>query len=297
METRAQAANRARKEQELQRLEADSEAQVTPLAESERAFSDTDSELDSEADYPSDREPDKQSADSGRQADQDSATDREEESDTDVTIGDLPPLHSDLFLQVPDREQKTKRQKRDSASKFSSTADLTHPLDGGADKLAAAQSRDDALRVARQSADQKRNGFYWERGLLYRQRQESDTREESAQLVLPSSYRTTVLKMAHSIPISGHLGRKKTTDRIFQRFYWPGIYQDVREMCKRCPTCQLTARHKHHKAPLIPLPVVEEPFHRIAMDMVGPLPRSKAGYRYILTTCDYGTRYPEAITL
>ena len=29
------------------------------------------------------------------------------------------------------------------------------------------------------------------------------------------------------------------------------------------------------------------------MDIVGPLPRSQAGNRYILVVCDYGTRYPE----
>ena len=41
---------------------------------------------------------------------------------------------------------------------------------------------------------------------------------------------------------------------------------------------------------------MEEPFKRIAMDIVGPLPRSKTGSKYILV-CDYATRYPEAIPL
>ena len=33
------------------------------------------------------------------------------------------------------------------------------------------------------------------------------------------------------------------------------------------------------------------------MDIVGPLPRSSAGKKYILVICDYATRYPEAIPL
>ena len=33
------------------------------------------------------------------------------------------------------------------------------------------------------------------------------------------------------------------------------------------------------------------------MDIVGPLPRSRSGHRYILVICDYSTRYPEAIPL
>lgn len=35
----------------------------------------------------------------------------------------------------------------------------------------------------------------------------------------------------------------------------------------------------------------------IAMDIVGPLPRSKSGHKYILVLCDYANRYPEAIPL
>lgn len=33
------------------------------------------------------------------------------------------------------------------------------------------------------------------------------------------------------------------------------------------------------------------------MDIVGPLPHSRAGHKYILVTCDYATRYPDAIPL
>ena len=33
------------------------------------------------------------------------------------------------------------------------------------------------------------------------------------------------------------------------------------------------------------------------MDVVGPLPRSRSGNKYILTICDYATRYSEAIPL
>ena len=40
---------------------------------------------------------------------------------------------------------------------------------------------------------------------------------------------------------------------------------------------------------------MQEPFERIAMDIVGPLTRSCNGNRYILVACDYATRFPEAI--
>ena len=102
------------------------------------------------------------------------------------------------------------------------------------------------------------------------------------QLVLPKECCSTVLSMAHSIPLSGHLGREKTGDRVLQRFYWPTLFQDVAEKCKTCPECQKTASRQKVTAPLIPLPIVDVPFERIAMDIIGPLPWSRSGNKLYL---------------
>ena len=48
---------------------------------------------------------------------------------------------------------------------------------------------------------------------------------------------------------------------------------------------------------MVSMPLIEQPFQRIAMDVVGPLPHTQRGNRFILTICDYATRYPEAIAL
>ena len=115
------------------------------------------------------------------------------------------------------------------------------------------------------------------------------------QLVLPTQCRKAVLQLAHEVPIAGHLGKNKTAKRILRRFYWPTLYKDVEDFCRSCQVCQRFSKQKVVKAPLIPLPVVTEPFRRVAMDIVGPLPRTKSDNRYILVMCDYATRYPEAI--
>ncbi|RUS84546.1 hypothetical protein EGW08_007715 [Elysia chlorotica] len=52
------------------------------------------------------------------------------------------------------------------------------------------------------------------------------------------------------------------------------------------------------RAPLQSIPVVDVPFKRVAVDLVGPIdPTSEDGHRYILTLVDYATRYPEAVPL
>ena len=32
----------------------------------------------------------------------------------------------------------------------------------------------------------------------------------------------------------GHMGRKKTTQRILARFYWPNVFKDAAEICRTC---------------------------------------------------------------
>nr|XP_006012602.1 PREDICTED: uncharacterized protein LOC102366250 [Latimeria chalumnae] len=121
--------------------------------------------------------------------------------------------------------------------------------------------------------------------------------EELEQLLIPQTHKQPVLELAHKHLFGGHLGIEKILDRILRCFYWPGIYEEVRRYCTSCPECQLTGPQPHFKAPLIPLPIIDIPFKRIAMDLVGPLEKSSRGHEYILVILDYATQYPEAIPL
>ena len=108
-----------------------------------------------------------------------------------------------------------------------------------------------------------------------------------------------MLVIAHSIPLSGHLGTDKTRNRLLAHYYfWPNIYGDVQRFCATCPECQKTRRKlKHEKVALKPIPAVGVPFKKIRIDIVGPLPRSENGDRFILTIVDFSTRYPEAFAV
>ena len=80
-------------------------------------------------------------------------------------------------------------------------------------------------------------------------------------------------------------------------FTWPGIGRDIQNWCSTCPHCQKAAKHTGPKAPLKPLPMIQTPFHCIAFDHVGPLPRTKRGHQYLLTCICLSSKYPEAIPL
>nr|XP_040038942.1 uncharacterized protein LOC120822984 [Gasterosteus aculeatus aculeatus] len=121
--------------------------------------------------------------------------------------------------------------------------------------------------------------------------------EEKKLLVVPRTKTETVLELAHSHPLAGHLGANNTIQRVRDRFHWPGLDAEVKRFCQACPTCQRTSPRTPPPSPLIPLPVIEVPFERIGMDLVGPLPKSARGHEHILVIVDYATRYPEAVPL
>ena len=105
--------------------------------------------------------------------------------------------------------------------------------------------------------------------------------------------------MAHDIPLAGHLGVNKTNERILAHFFWPGIRQTVAEYCKTCTICQIVGKpnQKIQRAPLQPIPAFEEPFSKVIIDYVGPLPKTKSGNEYLLTIMCSTTRFPEAIPM
>ncbi|KAH8238756.1 hypothetical protein KR032_001286, partial [Drosophila birchii] len=114
--------------------------------------------------------------------------------------------------------------------------------------------------------------FREERGQLYRRIGLRPQEEEYTpwNLCVGVDYRHRVLQENHDIPAAGHLGVRKTSNCVAQRYYWPGLFRDVARYVRNCLSCQRykPARHMFTRH-------VEEPFHILCADFVGPLPRSK----------------------
>jgi Integrase zinc binding domain/Integrase core domain len=134
--------------------------------------------------------------------------------------------------------------------------------------------------------------------LLYRELKTRDGRLRS-QLVLPKELREKAVTPAHGGIMSGHQGITKTTDRLSRVFWFPGIGAEVIRYCRSCDICQRTiAKGRVPKVGLEQMPIIDTPFERVAVDLIGPIePMSARGHRYILTIVDYATRYPEAVAL
>ena len=79
----------------------------------------------------------------------------------------------------------------------------------------------------------------------------------------------------------GHFGITKTLKRIQQKFDWINLEQDVTDFVKRCDICQ---RHKttlvRLKETAILTDTPMEPNEKVALDIVGPLHKTKSIYTF-----------------
>jgi hypothetical protein len=130
--------------------------------------------------------------------------------------------------------------------------------------------------------------FRIENGLLYYRNDEySDWR-----LCLPrSQLREDIIHDNHNARVAGHPGLTKTYSNIARTYYWPGMAKDIRRHVQECDACQRTKRSNQPPAGnLRPMPIPPKPWSSIAMDFLGPLPKSANGNEIILVIVDRLTK-------
>ena len=134
-------------------------------------------------------------------------------------------------------------------------------------------------------------------GILVRRWESEDGSRVEWKIILPRMLRPEVLTEMHNSPTAGHLGVNKLLHKVKQRYYWVGMSEDVRSWVRKCNTCAQTKNPP--KKPLAPLQqyAVGAPLERVAMDILGPLPKSNRGNVYVLVIGDYFTKWIEAIAL
>ena len=169
-------------------------------------------------------------------------------------------------------------------------------MGGDVVKLGEEQKSDSTLSKLWLKGEKGEKGYAFEQGILVHHSSDG-VDDHVIRVVVPACRRQQVLKMGHSSPIAGHFGTKKTHSKIARHFIWPGLWTQVKSYVRTCGGCQLAAKQHKSRAPLQPLPCVGEPFQKVAFDLVGPLPRTPSGHKYLLTAMCLYTKFPEAIPL
>ena len=120
---------------------------------------------------------------------------------------------------------------------------------------------------------------------------------ERFQIAIPRSMRSLVLGEVHGAPLVSHFGQSRTQRRLQEEFYWPGYARDVILWCASCPQCLQGKDPPRRNRAAMGHVRTHLPMERVAMDVMGPLPRTRRGNKFILVVMDYCTRWAEAFPL
>ncbi len=110
----------------------------------------------------------------------------------------------------------------------------------------------------------------------------------------PVADRRDVFRAIHEL---AHAGIRATRQLMAARVVWRGMASEVAAWCRDCQLCARGKASLQHTAPVQPIPVPEQRFTHVHVDLVGPLPASTEGFKYLFTMVDRSSRWLEAIPL
>ena len=135
--------------------------------------------------------------------------------------------------------------------------------------------------------------YFMKDGILYFRRQVSraNIMHTFVNLEVPTVLVPLALKNMHNPIHFGHHGTDRTLWRLRQFYHFPRERKRVNGFIRRCPSCITFAVNKSPHAPVLEYPIPNVPFEVISADLVGPLPISPSGNRFLLVVTCFLTRY------
>ncbi|CAB0041212.1 unnamed protein product [Trichogramma brassicae] len=110
--------------------------------------------------------------------------------------------------------------------------------------------------------------------------------------------RLRIIQESHDSALGGHKGVTKTYNRVREKYFWNGMKKEITDYVRSCPTCQKEKLTRvKMRLPLTITTTPTEAFEVIEIDIVGPLPITTSGNKYLLTIQCNLTKYAEAISL
>ena len=89
----------------------------------------------------------------------------------------------------------------------------------------------------------------------------------------------------------------KTLRRVQLQWYWPGITADVRRIVHGCEVCQVAKQGGTTPAAGRRRLMAGRPWQLVAIDLVGPMPKTKDGNQWILVVSDHFTRWCDGLAI
>jgi transposase InsO family protein len=112
-------------------------------------------------------------------------------------------------------------------------------------------------------------------------------------IVIPQALRQEILCGCHDSKTAGHLGIKKTLERVKGKYFWYGMTKDVELYVLGCKTCNKNKKGNITHRAGQRLYHAGFPMERVHLDIMGPFHVSSRGNRYILVMVDQFTKWVE----
>ena len=134
-------------------------------------------------------------------------------------------------------------------------------------------------------------------GLVYREFHKKDGTGNFLQFLVPWLLRRDIMFQMHDSLQGGHLGQKKTRNKIQQRYFWFEMKVDINNWVLKCDIC--AANKTPNQTPKAPLGnmKVGGVLDRLSIDILGPLIETPRQNRYILVATCHFTKWVEIFDL
>ncbi len=111
--------------------------------------------------------------------------------------------------------------------------------------------------------------------------------------IVPLKFRKTIFDYFHNVAHPGRLASRRINS---SRFVWRGLSSDITAWTHRCLACQRGKIHCHTCLAPQPIPIPQQRYSHLHVDLVGPLQYSN-NFNYIFTIIDRTFKWMKAIPL
>jgi len=115
--------------------------------------------------------------------------------------------------------------------------------------------------------------------------------------IVPKQLQSEVMHGCHDIRMAGHLGQYKTLEKLKKTVIWHGMTRDCILYVKSCPVCNRSKKPTQKARAKLEQYHAGVPMERVHMDILGPLPITRQGNKYLLMIIDQFTKWLECFPL
>ena len=122
--------------------------------------------------------------------------------------------------------------------------------------------------------------------------------QSKPRIVVPTALVPQLISECHDHALAGHYHPQAVFEKLKPRYYWPSMGKDIKSFCDSCVKCHSHKQnHREKPAPLGTNPVPLGPWETLHTDILGPLPETPEGHRWILLVVCAFTKFVELIPL